>query len=205
MRGKIVTQETKDRIYALYQEKLALQKIADQTEVSYSYVWGIIRSREMGFISRREYQESLLKKRGYSSKKEYDKELITLNGFESERDYRDKLARKKGYLSKLDYRKNLKKRKVSEVKVPSVEKVSEIKVKKEISLLINRRLNEIDKSQKWLAQETGISCSSINSYINSRNMPNSDTLRNIFTSLGITEIPQSLEHLVNKDASSLFN
>ncbi len=54
-----------------------------------------------------------------------------------------------------------------------------------LSALIKKRLRELEKNKSWLAGEMGITRQSVSNYINGKLIPKKDSLKLLFSSLGV--------------------
>ncbi len=70
MPGKI-SEKIREKIFRLYKQGKSKKDIADQTGVSYSYVYGLTRLKERGFESFYDYTDYTIRKRGFESQREY--------------------------------------------------------------------------------------------------------------------------------------
>jgi ribosome-binding protein aMBF1 (putative translation factor) len=153
-----------------------------------------------GFASTTEYKKHLAIKKGFASRTEYEQHLAKKKGFASLRDYEKHLAKKRGFASLRDYEKHL----VIEKGFASLTKYEQHLAKKrqqkpinqELSDLIKVRLSELgDRTQKWLAEQLGITESAVSRYTGGRTTPRKRLQKKLFDAL---ELPyQTLDDLLD--------
>jgi predicted transcriptional regulator len=148
--------EIDEKIYLLFDQGYKTNEIANMLNVSYSAVYTRKRARNEGFISPSQLRISWLKKKGFSSFSDYKEFLAEKKGFNSYEQYRIREKRKKR------------------------EKNSEL------SDLISLRLEELGKSQTWLAQQIGVSKQSVNYYTLGYSRPSKKILESLYDTLGVS-------------------
>ena len=149
------------------------------------------RIRQRGFSSISEYQNHLIKKRGFSSRNGYEQNIARKKGFNSRSDYRDYLVRQRGFSSISEYEEDLAGRKGfssrSEYRndlarrngFSSINKYQEYLAKKRqnkqenklFSKIIKGRLSELNKTNKWLADQLGINDNLVSLYVSGKSLP----------------------------------
>lgn len=95
-------------------------------------------------------------------------------GFKSTSEYREHLANQKGFESLTDYYEHLAKKRKRRNN------------NKELSNLIKTRLEELDKTQLWLAEKIGVTPPCISYYVQGTIVPTENILRKLFSTLKIT-------------------
>ncbi len=108
---------------------------------------------------------------GVSHSSIYGLTRLKEKGYQSCSQYLEYLAHQKGYKTRGDYQKELAKKRKDNPK------------NKELSDLIRRRLKELKKSRKELAEEIKISERSIDNYLSSHSIPSPRNLKKLFQAL----------------------
>ncbi|MBS3081017.1 hypothetical protein J4221_06075 [Candidatus Pacearchaeota archaeon] len=168
MPRKQITDKQKEKAWKLYNNDNSISYIARTIGVSYASAWIITEGRKRGFKSRSEYQEHLAQQRGFKSYSEYQKHLAQQKGFKNISEYQEHLAQQKGFKSYREYQEHLgKKRQKKELNT-------------KLSILINLRLKELGKSQKWLANELNITESATSRYVSGKTTPKRSLQEKLF-------------------------
>ncbi len=165
--------------------------------------------RKSGFSTVREYYESNAKKKGFSSFKEHQDYLARKNGFRNNSDRvkrnQELLAKRKGFRSYYEYEKYL----VRKRGFPSIlalreywakrrgfssahklfkylaKKRKKKAINRELSLLIQYSLGELDKNQLWLSERLGISESAVSRYTSGETTPRASLQKKLFRVLNL--------------------
>jgi transcriptional regulator with XRE-family HTH domain len=127
---------------------------------------------QQGFKSYTDYRDSWSKKLGYKSHKEYVKSWRRKHGFSSEKKFQTFLAAKKGLETAWEYQKAL-----------MSERRHRLRNRK-LSLLMIKRMQELDLSCVRLGKLTGISAKQISEYRRGMFMPKETKLKKILKALG---------------------
>ena len=168
----------KERIMLLYESGMKVSDISKETGVNYQTVYAqtkmVDELKEKGYNSYTEYRNDLAKKKGYNSYTEYRNDLAKKQGYNSYTEYRKDLVKKQGYNSRTEYEKDLAEKRADNVK------------NKTLALLITGRLSDMGKSQKWLAEEIGVSRQMIFNYCHGLNLPSKEKAQEIANLLGLS-------------------
>ena len=102
-------------------------------------------------------------------------------GHTSYTEYQEYLAKQRGYASRSEYRKHLaeQKRKL---------------IRKKLSDLITHRLNDLQKDQRWLAEQLGITEEAVSEYISRETTPRRSLQKRLFEALKLSY--QTLDDLL---------
>src|SRR3989338_4118862 len=152
MPRKQITDKQKEKAWKLYNNDNSISYIARTIGVSYASAWIITEGRKRGFKSCREYQKHLAQQRGFKNISEYQEHLAQQRGFKSYREYQEHLGKKR--------------------------QKKELNTK--LSILINLRLKELGKSQKWLANELNITESATSRYVSGKTTPKRSLQEKLF-------------------------
>ena len=152
MPRKQITDKQKEEAWKLYNNDYSISYITRTIGVSYASAWIITEGRKRGFKSRSEYQEHLAQQRGFKNISEYQEHLAQQKGFKSYREYQEHLGKKR--------------------------QKKELNTK--LSILINLRLKELGKSQKWLANELNITESATSRYVSGKTTPKRSLQEKLF-------------------------
>ena len=164
--------ELMERLF--YDKSLSIAQIASEVSVSFGSAYGYTRAKERGFASPNDYKSFLAKRMGFNSYGEYRESLAHKNGFKSERDYRNFLFRQRGFRSSGEYLKFIANRR----------KAAPLNAK--FSDLIKRRLKEVEKTQKWLSEQIGVTKRSVEGYVSGEHLPEESVQERIFLVLGLS-------------------
>jgi len=93
--------------------------------------------------------------------------------FKSGNQYEDYLARQRGFASRGEYQRHQFREKQ---KRPE---------NKTLSSLIRKRLRELDKSQRWLAKQLGITEGAVSRYVSGKNIPKKNLQPKLFETLDV--------------------
>lgn len=130
-------------------------------------------AKQKGFGSLTEYYEHLARKKGFNSYTDYQKYLVKQRGFDSHKAYQEHLAKQRGFDSLQEYKKHRVKERQKRLK------------NKELSNLIDKRLEERGKPHHWLAEKLGISREAVRQYARGKSVPKKENLRKILSILEI--------------------
>lgn len=134
-------------------------------------------------LTRHEYQKQLAMRKGYSSLSEYKEFLARQRGFSGRNEYELYLAKQKGFESIGRYKESL------------AGKRQQRPLNRKLSSLIQQQLTALDKTQKWLAEQLGITEGVVSRYVSGRITPKQRSLqRKLFS---ILKLPyETLDALV---------
>jgi len=200
MPRKQITDKQKEKAWKLYNNDNSISYIARTIGVSYASAWIITEGRKRGFKSRSEYQEHLAQQKGFKSYREYQEHLAQQKGFKNISEYQKHLAQQRGFKSYREYQKHLAQQRgfknISEYQEHLAqqrgfksyreyqEHLGKKRQKKELntklSILINLRLKELGKSQKWLANELNITESATSRYVSGKTTPKRSLQEKLF-------------------------
>src|SRR3989344_3221800 len=200
MPRKQITDKQKEKAWKLYNNDNSISYIARTIGVSYASAWIITEGRKRGFKSYSEYQKHLAQQKGFKNISEYQEHLAQQKGFKSYREYQEHLAQQKGFKNISEYQEHLAQQKgfknISEYQKHLAqqkgfksyreyqEHLGKKRQKKELntklSILINLRLKELGKSQKWLANELNITESATSRYVSGKTTPKRSLQEKLF-------------------------
>jgi len=149
---KKILKKTIKLMQSLYDEGLSVTKIARRAKVSYSAAYGYTKAKEKGFESPSEYVEDLVKKKEFESYSKYLEHLVKKRKFKSFSEYLEYLAKKR----------------------------QQRPLNQALSNLIKKRLTELNKNQKWLAEQLGVTKGTISRYISGRITPTGSLQKKLF-------------------------
>src|SRR3989338_8002864 len=162
-----------------YQEHLAQQKGFKNISEYQKHL-----AQQRGFKSYREYQKHLAQQRGFKNISEYQEHLAQQRGFKSYSEYQKHLAQQKGFKNISEYQEHLAQQKGFKSYREYQEHLGKKRQKKELntklSILINLRLKELGKSQKWLANELNITESATSRYVSGKTTPKRSLQEKLF-------------------------
>ncbi|MEK6872362.1 MAG: helix-turn-helix domain-containing protein [Nanoarchaeota archaeon] len=156
-----LSEEIKEEIRTLHSQGVHVKEIAEQTGVSYSSVWGITKLTEKGFKTYGEYLEHLAQQKGFKTYSEYQVHLAQ---------QRINPETGQAYASRTEYQEHLAQQRQKHPK------------NKELSGLINLKLEELGRNQSWLAEQLGVSGQTVSQYIQGKSIP-SEKIRNKLSSV----------------------
>ncbi len=160
---------TRQLMEELYTENLPVAEIARRADVSYATAYVYTRAKQRGFMSSSDYQEHLVKQKGFASRMEYEEHLAKQRGFASRMEYEEHLAKQR----------------------------QQQPINQLLSELIEQRLAELVKTQKWLAQQLGVTEGAVSRYLSGKTRPKKSLQENLFE---ILELPyQTLDDLVENN------
>jgi len=185
-----IPDETKQLMQELYEvEGLSVAEIAKRVNVSYSCSYNHTKIKERGFASLHKYKEHLAKEKGFASDHEYQKHLAKEKGFASLNKYQEHLAKEKGFASLNKYQEHLAKEKGfaswNTYNEHLAEKRQQQLLNQQLSGLIKQRLTELGKTQKWLAEQLGITEGPVSRYISGRTTPKKSLQEKLFRALEV--------------------
>ena len=155
---KKISNETKQLIEELYAQNLPIVEVARRTNVSYATAYGYTKAKQKGFASRAKYQEDLARRKGFASYKEYQKYL----------------AKQRGFASRAEYQKNLAKER------------QQRQINQKLSHLMQQRLTELGKTQRWLSEQLGITEGSVSRYLSGKTIPRKILQEKLFSALELS-------------------
>ena len=178
-----ISNETKQLIEELYAEGLPVVEIAKRVNVSYPTAYGYTKVKERGFASYLKYQEHLAKERGFASYSKYQEHWAKERGFASHSEYQKHSAKERGFASLGEYQDHLAKQRQQQP------------INQTLSDLIKTRLAELDRTQRWLAKQLGITEGAISRYISGRTTPRRSLQERLFETLELSY--QTLDDLLD--------
>jgi len=101
---------------------------------------------------------------------------LYLRGFESFREYKEDLAKQRGHESRGSYEGYLARQRQKGQK------------NKELSDLIKRRLEELERNQSWLSGRMGVSRETVSKYFHGEIIPNKERLGDLYMALGLYDL-----------------
>lgn len=175
-------------IEKLFKDGLSIAEISRRTNISPTTIYNRTRLKQRGFDSYLDLRNYQAQKRGFKSHYDYVKFLNrkkktkthkNQKKFKSSTDYMKDLARREGFSSITEYKNFLTKQRKKQP------------VNKELGKLITKRLNEMGKKKRWLADQLGIHQNSLSAYISGSSTPSYRIQKKFF---GLLELPyQTIE------------
>ncbi|MDP2362579.1 MAG: hypothetical protein Q8M94_02295 [Ignavibacteria bacterium] len=155
-------------IEKLFKKGLSVEEIRLQANVSYSAAYYFTRVKQRGFARLIDYRNDQAQKKGFKSHYEYIKSLKRKGKtyihqkqkkFESSTDYMRDLARRKGFSTLTEYKNFL------------IRQRKKHPINRALGEMIKKRLKEIGKKEKWLADQLGVSKNTVCSYTSGTTKP----------------------------------
>jgi DNA-binding XRE family transcriptional regulator len=193
-----VSRGQKEKAWRMY-KKHSVAEIAKSLHIPYIHAWLYTEGRNRGFHSFHEYNNFLAQQKGHANRTQYEeslkyrrktslrlyrKQLAQRKGYTSISVYKEYWAAQKGYISYADYCRDL------------IEKRKKRKSNQCLSKLMRRRLQELGKSQYWLAYRVGVSNQAVNQFACGRTFPRAEVFKKILSALEVNCAPKNLEHLL---------
>ena len=153
-----ISEETKEKIWDLFQKGKSYEEIASMTNTSYTTAWAYSHLRKSGFNSRAEYELYLIQtKRGYKSRAKYNKAMAKEKGHKSYAKYCNSLAEERQ------------------------QRNSNIA----LSCFLAEKSKEQGISQAELARQLGVSRQAVSMYAQGKMLPEEDVLLKIYSILNV--------------------
>jgi len=191
--------ETIDLIQTLYfNNGLSVKEVAREANVTYITAYIYTKVIERGYASYTEYQEHLVNERGYASYTEYRQHLAKEKGYASRTEYDQHLAKEKGYASRTEYDQHLAKEKGyasrTEYERHLTKKRQQKPLNQKLGHLVQQRLVELVQTQRWLAEQLGITQGAVSRYISGKTTPRKSLQEDLFNTLDLPY--QTLDDIV---------
>lgn len=180
--GKIPA-EVVEHMQELYAAKWTIADIAEEVGVSWSTAYGYTKARQEGYVSLQQKHQMQLSLRGFASRTAYTKWLAEENGCSSIYELRSRSLEDHGYGSLSAYQRD------------KAEQRSHRKSYRKVSEIIVQRLDEMGKTQRWLAQELGVNKSTMIQYAHGKLIPRGERRKKLCEVLQVDE--SILEKIIN--------
>lgn len=192
-----ISDKTQQLMQRLYARGLTPAEIARRTNVSYPTAYGYTKAKERGFASPTEYENYLAGQRGFASLIEYQEDLAGQRGFASRAEYQKHLARQRGFASQAEYEDCLARQRgfasLAECQKYLAKERQQKSINRELSRLIQQRLSKLEHTQRWLAEQLGITEGAVSRYISGKTTPRKSLQKRLFDAL---ELPyQTLDDI----------
>ena len=174
-RPRRVTREIERKIRSGARREISTKEIAQKLQLLPATVRPYICAYKKGYGSLTAYRKAEFQRKGYRSQNEYLNTWAQQKGYASWKTYRTEMLQRRGYASRTDYEQDLARERMQRPE------------NKEISDFITKRLQKLKRSQKWLAEQIGVSATSISYYQTGINCPPQKIKRRIFEILGALE------------------
>jgi len=173
-----IPNETKQLLESLYNDSLTVRAISRRTGVPYSTVYGYTKARQRVNPETGQPFSSLAELKEYQARQRVNPE--TGQPFSSLAELKQYQARQKvnpetekPFSSRTEY---------EEYQARQRQKQP---INQELSGLIKQKLKELDKTQKWLSEQLGITEGAVSRYISSRTAPRRSLQEQLFATLGL--------------------
>ena len=189
-----ISQDQLILIQQLFNQGMALPKIAITTGVRYTTVYYYTRLKQRGFASGTAYhrylacqnghkslaiyRNTLAQNNGHNSYHQYNLDLLARQGFRTPREYLEYRARVNGFASFQDYKRHVANRPINKL----------------LSSTLKSRLKELHMSYSQLAKQLEVQKNTITEWANGRKLPRQVLQPRLFGALGLRF--KSLDELI---------